>query len=307
MSDLESLRKCQPELTPDRVLSCLDRALSTWRDPGSKVREQLRVEHPVFSPEVVDLGCDLGLRQWTRANLDALRAREIPELCRAPAVTAVWLAGCVPTAAFAAIVHPLLVGSALYVKPSAGDPLSPGLFRESLIDADPTVGEAVALGTDAEVLREADAVVVHGSDETVSELRARVPVDRIFIGYGHKVSISAIGQGTGIEIAARDLGRDIALYDGRGCLSPAYVLVEDTPSDRALEFARALGEELFHEAPREGRDLRRLQHHRVAGDQRLRRRIQRQDEGKVPGCDDADDAQGAVHDRELLGLQEVQR
>ncbi|MEE8556599.1 MAG: acyl-CoA reductase [Myxococcota bacterium] len=244
MSDLESLRKRQAELTPDRVLSCLDRALSAWRDPGSKVREQLRAKHPVFSPEVVDLGCDLGLRQWTRASLDALRAREIPALYRAPTVTAVWLAGCVPTASFAAIVYPLLVGSAVYVKPSAADPVSPGLFRESLLDADPAVGEAVALGTDAEVLREADAVVVHGSDETVSELRARVPVDRIFIGYGHKVSISAIGQGIGIETAARDLGRDITLYDGRGCLSPAWVLVENTPSGRSLEFARALGKEL---------------------------------------------------------------
>lgn len=37
---------------------------------------------------------------------------------------------------------------------------------------------------------------------------------------------------------------DLALYDGRGCLSPSWVLVEDVPRGRAAAAARALATEL---------------------------------------------------------------
>jgi hypothetical protein len=241
---VEALREARSSLEPSRVIGALDRALLSWRDPHSPFREQLRREHPVFSAPVLDLGCDLGLRDWTRLRLEELRAREVPAACRVPELAAVWLAGSIPGSAFAALLHPLLAGSAVYAKPSSGDPVSPRLFLAALQAADPEVGRALCVGEDDEVLSHADAVVVHGRDETVAQLRARVPVDRIFVGHGHRLSVAAVGAEVEVEKAAERVGLDIALYDGRGCLSPATVLVEEVPRGRARAFARALATEL---------------------------------------------------------------
>jgi hypothetical protein len=142
------------------------------------------------------------------------------------------------------MLHPLLAGSSIYVKPSSGDPVSARLFRDSLQEADPLLGDAVRIGEDAAILQQADAVVVHGSDETVAALRALVPVDRVFVGHGHRLSVAAVGAQVEVEAAARPLAIDLALFDGRGCLSPAYVLVIDHPAGRARALAAALAAEL---------------------------------------------------------------
>ncbi len=244
MSVLKPLRDVGATLDPQRVIRALDRALELLRDPSSPMRARLRDEHGVFSSAVIDRGCDLGLEGWTRDALVALRAREIGPNDRGPDVTAIWMAGCIPTATFASIVHVLLAGSAVYAKPASADRVSPAVFRDALLDADEGIGRALELGEDPRVLEEADAVVVHGRDETVAALRARVPLGRPFIGHGHKLSIAAVGSGIDLEAAARGVGLDVALYDGRGCLSPAYVLVEDPHGDRTDRFARALAAEL---------------------------------------------------------------
>jgi hypothetical protein len=244
VSDLAKLREAATAIDPDRATRAIGRALATWRDADSQVRARLRQTHPVFSAAVLDHGCDSGLAEWTAAALLDLRTREVPAACRVPEVTAVWLAGCVPTAAFAALIPPLLLGSAVYVKPASADRVSPALFRESLLEADESVGRAVMLGDDARLLEEADAVVVHGRDETVRELRARVPAGRVFVGHGHRISVAAVGEAASLEEAIAGLGLDVALYDGRGCLSPSWVVVEDVPRGRAAEAARALAAEL---------------------------------------------------------------
>jgi hypothetical protein len=244
VNDAATLRDARAALDPSRVIDALDRALDLWRDPESAIRERLRKEHPVFSAAVLDLGCDLGLQGWTRSSMRRLRAREVPEPSRVPGLTAVWLASAIPTAAFAALLHPLLAGSAVFAKATSADPVSPRLFRDSLLEADGAVGRALHVGEDVRLLHEADAVVVHGRDETVAELRARVPIDRIFVGYGHKLSLAAVGSDIDVEEAARRVALDVALYDGRGCLSPGYVLAEERPVGRARSLARALAAEL---------------------------------------------------------------
>lgn len=244
MKELGELRAAAAGLSPERVLGAIDRALCEWRDSRSEARVRLRETHPVFSGPVLDLGCERALASWTRGALAALRSRELPACYRSPELTAVWLAGCIPTASFAALIPPLLVGSSVYAKPDSQDPVSPALFRDSLLRADEDVGRAIAVGSDAEVLAEADAVIVHGRDDTVAELRSRVPVGRIFVGHGHRVSLAAVARHVEAEDAARAVGLDLALYDGRGCLSPAWILAEDRPAGRAAALARALAEEL---------------------------------------------------------------
>jgi hypothetical protein len=241
MKELAELARAQAGLEPERVIAGLDRALATWRAPGSLWRARLAREHGVFAPEAIERGLVAALETWTGSALSSLRARELGgEPHRVPAVTAVWMAGSVPTAAFSAILLPLLAGSAVYVKPASADRTSPRLFVESLRAVDEKLAAAVALGGDDRALEQADAVVAYGSDETIRALRARVPVDRPFVAHGHKFSVAAVGREGALAAAAEALAFDAALWDGRGCLSPAYVFVEDAPAGRADAFAEAL-------------------------------------------------------------------
>ncbi len=253
MRDLAELADARAALDPERTIAALAGAFELWRAPESKYRAQLSREHPIFSPGMVDFGIRTALAGWTADALRGLRSRELPAVFSAPRVTAVWLAGSIPPAAFSAIALPLLAGSAVYAKPSAADPVSARLFAESLREIDPGIAACLRIGTDSKALDEADAVMAHGSDETIAAIRARVPLARPFFGYGHKLSLAFVGPGVDPTIAARSLALDVALWDGRGCLSPAWALVSDSPRGRAAELAHALAaalEELDESLPR---------------------------------------------------------
>jgi len=244
MNALEQLRKVQSKLDPEQVIDALDRVLAAWREPESPWRARLAREHGVYSREVLERGTLEGLRGWTGQALRSLRARELREPCWAPPVTAVWLAGSIPTASFHALLLPLLAGSTVCVKPASHDALSAQLFLESVRALAPEIADAIIVGDNPEWLDTADAVVAHGSDETIAVIRARVPAQRIFVGHGHKLSLAVIGREVELDAAAQAAALDIALYDGRGCLSPAYLLVLDQPRGRATLFARALARAL---------------------------------------------------------------
>ncbi len=245
MSDLASLRVAAAALDPDRVIAALDRALEAWRAPGSRWRAELAQSLATFSPEAIEQGVPLALEDWSADRLAALREREVVRPCWTPEVCAVWLADSPPTAVFAALIAPLLAGASVYAHASSADAESPRLFIESLSEADREVGAALVLGSDAAVIREADAFVAYGRDETVAalraqRLRAQRPASGLFVGYGHKLSLGIVGPGADLEEAAQGLAFDAALWDGRGCLSPAWALVADTPAGRAETFADAL-------------------------------------------------------------------
>ena len=239
-----ALREAARALDPERAIAALDAAFAAWRAPGSALRERLAHELPIHSAEVLELGLREGLRAWTADVMRQIRASELSEPCRVPELTAVWLAGSIPPSIFAAIALPLLAGSAVYAKPSSDDGISAVLFAESLRDADAGVGAAVQVGRKDAALDHADAVVAHGSDETIALLRARVGSARPFVGYGHKLSVAVVLSAADLEQAAAHCARDAALYDGRGCLSPHFVLVEDADGTRARRFGDLLADEL---------------------------------------------------------------
>ncbi|MFQ5699634.1 MAG: acyl-CoA reductase [Myxococcota bacterium] len=242
--ELSSLRGAAGRLRADRTLRALGDWIEAWRGPGSLWRARLCREHPVHSAEGIDRGMTLGLERWTREALARLRAEELCDDARVPQLTAVWLAGSIPTGTFAALLLPLLAGSAIYVKPSSADPVSPRLLADSLRAVDSELARAVAVGDDPRALTDSDAVVVYGRDETVAELRAVVPVSLPFMGYGHKLSAAALGAEAEIDPAVRALALEVALYDGRGCLSPAFGFIEDRPAGRAQQVAECLSSAL---------------------------------------------------------------
>jgi len=232
------------ELDPAELIDRLDRGLSLWRAPSSPWLARLAKEHGGFSPEVISVGVTLGLAHWSGGAMAALREHELAEPCWVPRVTAIWLAGSVPTAAFAALLLPLLTGSRVWAKPASADRVTPALFAESLSAVG--LAETLRIGSEREVLQEADCVVAYGRDETIESVRRRLPASKIFVGYGHKLSLAAIGPHAKIDQATRELALDLALWDGRGCLSPAYALVLDEPRGRAASFAAELAQALEH-------------------------------------------------------------
>lgn len=244
MKELDDLRRAARALEPGRVADALDRAFTAWRAPHSLWRARLCREHPRYSAQVIETGLCEGLEAWTGERISRMQTNESAGLCAPPGVTAVWLAGSIPSAAFAALALPLVAGSAVYAKTASADPVSARLFAESLRAVDEDVAAAIALGDDDEALAQADAVVAYGRDETVAQLRARVPVHVPFVAHGHKLSAGVIGRDAPLEAVAEAAALEIALYDGRGCLSPAYLFCHDDPAGRALAFAEGVAREL---------------------------------------------------------------
>lgn len=72
------------------------------------------------------------------------------------------------------------------------------------------------------LLDQADAVLGFGGDTAMAELGSRLHPHQRRSLHGHRVSVVVV-RGHSAELA-RALARDAALYDGRGCLSPAAVL-----------------------------------------------------------------------------------
>jgi hypothetical protein len=220
----------------ERIIGALAAAFSAWGGDDPRWRKRLASALPVHSPEVVERGIRCALEHWTE---DALRELFEREGGRAPERAVVWLADTPPPGAFAALALPLLAGCAVRAKPASADPASPALFFESLREAD--AGVPLALDADLRAIDEADALVVYGSDATVAELRGRAG-NRLFVGYGHKLSAAAVGRAANVADCARRLALDACLWDGRGCLSPAWIFVEGR--ERAEDLGRALASEL---------------------------------------------------------------
>ncbi len=82
-----------------------------------------------------------------------------------------------------------------------------------------------------DALDEADAVIVFGGDGAIEAIRARSR--RPVLGFGPRFGVAFATSADADAVA-----KDVALYDTRGCMSPAGVFVDGEP---ALDhFARAL-------------------------------------------------------------------
>jgi hypothetical protein len=262
---LARLREAAPMLrarSAETVVDALAQALEGWRDAGSPWRRALEARLPEragFSPEVVREGLALGLAAWTGDALRALVARELPEDAAHHAsgfpTTALVCAGAIPMPALLGILAPLALRSAVLVKPSAHDPVTPELVARSLAAVDPLLGACVEVtpfpSADDDALGafvQADCVVATGSDEAVAAIARRVPTPRRFVAYGHRLSLALLGpgawDGAPLAEAARALALDAALWDQLGCLSPVSVHVVGGGRAEAARVAEALAEAL---------------------------------------------------------------
>ncbi|MCS7187273.1 MAG: acyl-CoA reductase [Armatimonadota bacterium] len=131
------------------------------------------------------------------------------------------------------IVFCLLCKTPVLVKPSSEEPVLPTLFAQSLERFAPELAAAVSVipfESERQELFDAaikgcDVVIAYGADETIEEIKRRIPAKVRFVERGHRFSAAVVTEKFADERTANLLALDIARFDQRGCLSPQVCFV----------------------------------------------------------------------------------
>lgn len=269
-----------PRTTTD-VVKLLDEVGADWLRPDSRFR-RLALEHgPVqtgFSRPILERGLDGFFRQLTAENLRALLRQDlgdeyrldlmIPEndaegtpsarsaMAVGPEFVMHIAAGNLPNPTLMSMVLGLLTRSAQLVKCASGATFLPRLFAHSLYEADHKVGACLEVAEwpgghqalESAVLAEIDCLTVTGSNETLAEVRNRLPANVRFLGYGHRASLGYITREVLREETISSLvsqaADDVVAWDQHGCLSPHVIYVEERGQVESDKFAERLALEL---------------------------------------------------------------
>lgn len=167
---------------------------------------------------------------------------DIRSLAIAPRSILHIIAGNTPAAAIQSIIRGLLLGSRNLVKlPSTS---LPDFIR--LVDSLPEdLGKLVELNPwlPDEWLRQCNALIVFGDDETIQSFRQRTRDDQVFIAHGHRLSLGIVFADDDHSAAER-AARDVSLFDQQGCLSPHNIYVQTNDPAAAAAFAKQLAGEM---------------------------------------------------------------
>lgn len=126
----------------------------------------------------------------------------------------------------------LLMGFTVWFKPSRNEPVFSSLFRESLLSENAAFAEGFVPVRWSEALcTQVAGVIAYGSDDSLGQIKAHVPEDILWIGYGHKASIGVafkecVVSGRWEEWTA-SAAEDVRAFNLEGCLSPQILLVEE--------------------------------------------------------------------------------
>ncbi|MFO0745075.1 MAG: acyl-CoA reductase [Myxococcota bacterium] len=182
-----------------------------------------------FSEPVARAGLAAELAVWTDAAIVAEVAQQmasVPDKARWPKAVLVIAARTSPASTIRQVFAGRVMGARVLVKAAAGqEPIA-----QALANGDPTGIAAVPFGSsDTEAIdaaiAEADAVVVLGTDATVSSVRQRVRLDKAFVGHGHRASAAWL-PADAPDADFRGLAADLCAWDQAGCLAPQCVWVE---------------------------------------------------------------------------------
>ncbi len=261
------------------VIKVLSAVAQNWLEPDYPFRQFALEGEPAatgFSRGTLANGLDAFFSQLTRDNLHALIVQELGHAQRldglastsheertglaamasGPELLVHIAAGNIPSPALLSMVLGLLVRAAQFVKCASGASRLPRLFAHSLYDADPKLASCLEIaewpgGTVAledALFQEADCVTATGRDETLAEIRGRLPHRVRFLGYGHRLSFGFITSEVLSRFQAGKLvvgaASDVVAWDQLGCLSPHVFYVETGGSVSPEQFAQTLAEEL---------------------------------------------------------------
>ena len=229
-----------------------------------------------FSRGTLSGGLGDFFKQLTVENLNALLVQDLGHLKRLDGLTATSAeerlnraafalgpeflvhiaAGNIPNPTLMSMVLGLLVRSAQFVKCASGTAFLPRLFAHSIYDTDRKLGACLEVaewrgGSEAveqALFDEADCVTVTGSDETLTAIRAKLPIKTRLLSYGHRVSFGFVSSGALLGFSAMKVvqraATDVVAWDQLGCLSPHVIYVEHGGGASVEQFAEMLAEEL---------------------------------------------------------------
>ena len=271
------------------IIDAIDRAVQRWLDP----RDPMRQRADQILPRLTGWDDEM-LRQGLNATLKTYRALQLhrfvvedfdnpklldefqprpqggwarafsPEL-----LVHVW-AGNVPGLPLWSMISGLMVKAGGLGKVARAEPLMAGWFAQTLAEVEPRLADCLAVvwwpggdaPTETQVFGLADQVLAYGGDETLADLRTRVPVGTPLQLHGHKLSLGLVSaQALGVrqsQITARQAALDVVRYEQMGCYSPQAFYVERGGQVSPRDWCDALAGELSalqHKFPRPAPDL----------------------------------------------------
>ncbi len=271
-------------MSVSQIIAVVDRAIARLLDPRDPYRIEAEWLLPLvtgYDPEMVRLGLTGYLKTFRAPQLQRFVAEDFanpkildefqprpkggfarafgPEL-----MVHVW-AGNVPGLPLWSLISGLLVKAGNVGKVSSSEPLMASLFARLLVEVEPQLTESLAVvwwkGGDEvreqALFGQADLVAAYGGNDSLAQVRRRVPITTRFLPYGHKLSFGMVGRAaldarravSTARLAAFDVGR----YDQQGCYSPHVFYVERGGKVSPQEFAQYLAHELAtfeHKFPR---------------------------------------------------------
>ena len=274
--------------TTDQIVKVLSHVAEGWLQPDSPFRELALADGPRctgFGRATLERGLDHFFAKLTRETLRAWLTQELGDsrrldeftvasgeekfsraaLATGPEFLAHFCAGNLPNPTCMSMVLGLLTRSAQFVKCASGTSFLPRLFAHSIYDADHKLGACLEVAEwrggyaalEEILLAEADCVTATGSDETLAAIRAKLPGQKRFLGYGHRVSFGyATGEslsGFGAKRIVKAAAIDVVAWDQLGCLSPHVIYVQRGGEMGPEHFAQLLAEELDHREQTEPR------------------------------------------------------
>jgi hypothetical protein len=242
----------------DRIVTALVRAAGDWLDPSEQLRSSAIDEvarATGLHRDMVATGIDFIFSAVTADGLHRLARDRGLTANRGPRAVFYSLAGNVPGQGVPAIARALLSRSIAIVRDSERQPAISAAFRETLHRYEPALAAMVVpvawshrsggSAIERAIAAAAERVELYGTDRTIHELATRYASGGS--GgcelYGARVSAGLVPPAADIVPAARGFAVDVAMYEGRGCLTPHVILVEG-PAERAAALADALADEL---------------------------------------------------------------
>ena len=261
------------------LVKVISETAANWLQPDYSFRRLALERGPVetgFPRATLARGLDAFFQQLNRENLHALLVQELGHTHRLDEMTATAgeakhqhaamasgpellvhiTAGNIPSPTLMSMVLGLLTRSAQFIKCASGTSFLPRLFAHSLHEAEAKLAACLELaewpgGTVAleePLFAEADCVTATGSDETLAELRGRLPLRVRFLGYGHRVSFGYVTRevlsGFGTKKLVERAADDVIAWNQQGCLSPHVLYVETGGVVPPEQFAELLAAEL---------------------------------------------------------------
>jgi hypothetical protein len=262
-------------LSVSQIIDIIGRAVARLLDPTDPYRQEADRLLPVitgYDAEMVRLGLTSFFRSFRAAQLHRFVAEDFanPKLldefqpaAKGGAIRAfgpellvqVW-AGNVPALPLWSLVCGLLVKAGSIGKLPSAEPLFAGLFARLLAEVHPPLADCLAIvwwkGGEAPIadalFAQADTVLAYGSNESLQQIRSRVPVTTRFLPYGHKLGFGLIGcaalDAQRAPATARLAAHDVVRYDQQGCYSPHVFYVQRGGKVSPREFAQYLAGEL---------------------------------------------------------------